>query len=150
MSCSYPLMICVADTSVFGGVPPGFGVWLKPMWLMPSSRTTSLTPVWESTFRLNRASALTPKQAESLRTLLPPIPSSTTLGASAPNLASRRRARKFGQRSLAPSCDAKPSVMESPNATTDPWEGAFLTSTPSRQYQDVGVVVYAAGLTSPV
>src|SRR5260370_861524 len=65
------------------------------------------------------------------------MPSSTT-ETRFPYAACRRRERSSGHRSSPLSVEAVPSVIESPNATTRSVSAGPLTSTASREYQDVG------------
>ena len=98
---------------------------------MPSSTMTSRTPGWSRASRANRASALAPQHRDAVSTRLPPIPSSATESVG-PATVSSLRARSLGQRSLPPTVDCTPSVIESPNATRVPAAPDDRTSRPLR------------------
>ncbi len=108
---------------------------------MPSSRVTHFTWDWAMTSRSKRSWALGP--AMSCRRRLPLIPSSTTATGFIPGVAlccdRSRSARKSGQRRLASTVEAKPSVIESPRVTTATVPGR-RTSTSERRYRESEVV----------
>src|SRR6266487_4637778 len=118
--------------------------------LMPSSRITYRSAWRLSTSRSRRCRALRPLLALSPSTLLPLIDSSTTEYVGPPGWAINRSARKSGQRWLALSVDAAPSVIESPKAAIVPRAVLDRTLTASTKNQWVMVVVYAAAPASDV
>src|SRR5215831_9418169 len=90
---------------------------------------------------------------KSFSTRLPLIASLSTDTDWVPRCACRRRNRTSGQRALASVVELKPSVIESPKATTARAGRSAITSTPLSQYQVVlveatGMVV--APVKSPV
>src|SRR6266516_6358249 len=85
----------------------------------------------------------TPQQGALWRTRLPEMPSSRTETWWVAGAASRRRARKSGQRSLALTVEPTPSVIESPRVTTARSGAGATTSTPSSQNHELTWVVKA-------
>src|SRR5207244_12130750 len=107
------------------------------MSLMPSSTITNFTPVWASTSRSNRASALGPKQ--SCKMQLPAIPWFST-----PTLLwweLNRLASSSGQRWLLPWVDPSPSVIESPGAAIAFMGLDALTSTQLKWYHEEKIYI---------
>src|SRR5438874_1805203 len=137
-SCRSPRMILSALTS-----PKADEL---PMSLMPSSTITNFTPVWASTSRSNRASALGPKQ--SCKMQLPAIPWFST-----PTLLwweLNRLASSSGQRWLLPWVDPSPSVIESPSAAIAFMGLDALTSTPPKRNHDEKIAEQGAPLSLAV
>jgi len=80
-------------------------------------------------------------------TMFPPIASFTTENLE-PNRAFSRRSRKFAQRSSPFRVEKKPSVIESPKATTTFVSESARTSTPSSQNQEVVEFAYTSPASS--